>query len=158
MRSSHIAAFVVVGGGLVLLLSSQVSAEGNSMYVPTGNADFDSKVSDLADAITVAEGSPAHINNPGDLVKSFGYKTNGKFNAEGVLIFANAADGRSALLSECQLICSGKAAATPNGPQTSWTQLAQIYAGTAGAANWARNVADELGVDVNSNIGDWVQS
>lgn len=158
MRSAHIAVFVAAGGGLLLLLSSQVQAEGNGMFSLSGDPKFDGKVSDLADAITVAEGSPKNINNPGDLVKSFGYKTTGTYNAEGVLKFANAQDGRNALMIECQFICAGKAKATPNGLQTSWTQLAQIYAGPAGAANWAQNVADELGVDVNSNIGDWMQS
>jgi hypothetical protein len=143
---------IVLFGGLgLVLLASAASAKED---VPGASQNVNTKIQDLATAITQAEGSPAHINNPGDLVRDFGYPTAGIFNSAGVLIFKSPVDGAAALLKQSALICTGQSSTILK----SFTiyQMAVKYTGGDNASEWATSVADSLGVDVSTTLESWL--
>ena len=104
----------------------------------------------MAQAIQVAEGSPAEWNNPGDLTASFGYPTNGTGNSAGVLIFVNCEDGWNALYKQLEAIvnCTSSHYSTDQ----TLAQMGLTYSG--GDPNWAKNVAASLGVSTDTQLGD----
>jgi hypothetical protein len=152
-------ALVGVGGVGAYLLYKRF-AEGNVdvSQVAQAPSDFIGK---LAQAITIAEGSPAEWNNPGDLTQgdASGYDLqrdgNGNLlvNSAGVVRFVNQADGVNALYRKLQRIQAG--ASRVYSTAMSIAQFAQIYTGGDNADSWANNVASFLGLDPNGNsVGD----
>jgi hypothetical protein len=112
----------------------------------------------LAQAIAVAEGSPADWNNPGDLTKTFGFNASaGPQNADGVLKFDTIQDGVGALYAQLSLILNGGSMYSTN------TSLSDFGASYAGDPNWAGNVASAYSnisgtpVSTDSSLGDLLQ-
>jgi hypothetical protein len=98
-------------------------------------------------AIALAEGYnqgagviPYDYNNPGDLTddaSQYGSGTNG------ITTFPTAEAGWQALYSKLQNIVSGGSSVYPS--DADWTDVGNTWSG--GDANWATNVAANLGVD-----------
>lgn len=102
----------------------------------------------VANAIALAEGSPAEWNNPGDLTISFGYPTVGVANSAGVLKFQNITDGWNALYKQLSAIVNGSSRYSLN------DSLATFGIGYSGGdPNWSANVAKALGVDPGASLG-----
>jgi hypothetical protein len=160
------ASSVIVAAGIVAigaLVVSQNSAEpgegaaGAASGSPQSPAPATSNplVSALANAIAKAEGYfssatavPVRANNPGDLV--LGDVGNGVANSAGVTIFDSLEDGWNALFNEINAILSGTSKYIS--PDMTIAQMGQVYAGPAGGAAWAANVAGALGVSVDTPI------
>jgi len=152
-------ALVGVGGvGAYLLYKRFVEGSVDPTQVVQAPNDF---VGKLAQAITIAEGSPAEWNNPGDLTgaDASGYQlqTDGDgnpiTNSAGVVRFVNLPDGVAALYRKLQRIQDG--ASRVYSTAMSLAQFAQIYTGGDNADAWANNVASFLGLDPNGNsVGD----
>jgi hypothetical protein len=129
-------------GVIVALLFAAKPVYGEDMTAAPSD-----KVKRLAEAISVAEGSPFGWNNPGDLTKSFGYATLGVGNSAGVLKFATPQDGWNALYAQLNAIILG---------QSHWsldTTLEDFGLGYSGGdSNWAVNVANQLGIDTSVTL------
>jgi hypothetical protein len=138
-----IAIIVLALVAAIILLEANL---GGSSTQPTGPS---AAIDALAAAIAVAEGSNPDWNNPGDLTKSFGFPTVGVANSAGVLKFKTSGDGWRALYAQLQLIVSGGSHWTLD------TTLADFGLGYSGGdSNWAKNVANKLGVSTDSSLGD----
>jgi hypothetical protein len=129
-------------------------SEGNVSPNPT------SKVSAIADAIERAEGygvvgtTPTRANNPGDLcVGDLGYGVIVSTGGEKITVFDTYAHGRQALEHQVTLMVTN-ASANYNTSMT-WSEIGAKYAGDQA---WAHNVANALGVSVNSTLGDYLAS
>jgi hypothetical protein len=116
----------------------------------------------FAKAVSVAEGfgPPENLatraNNPCDLTgaDAAGFQTLGVMNSEGVLHFANVADGWTAAYIKFNRMLSGRSLQYP----LIWT-LEQVGAKFSGGnPEWAINVARELGVPTTTTLEQWVQS
>lgn len=114
-----------------------------------------SKIDNLASAIAFAEGfyaaysRPARNNNPGDLTYAFGYPTMGQ---DGPFpIFATVDDGWLALKKQVSEMLDD----TSKNFKSTMTiaQIGIVYAGGDPGGNWARNVAQYLGVTTDTVIG-----
>jgi hypothetical protein len=124
------------------------------------------KLWNVCRAIAVAEGydkgpgtPPFDLNNPGDLSPGDegGCPTAGPAEFHGgsrIIHFATPTDGWNALRAKIQRIADGHSRVYR--PVWSWQKIASVYAGDS--ANWARNVAHALGVDVNSSLKDYLDS
>jgi hypothetical protein len=102
----------------------------------------------LAKAITIAEGSRAAWNNPGDLTYAFGFPTLGTANRDGVLIFQYPQDGEQALCQECSLMLNGRSHVYKL--TDTLQQVGVKYAN--GDPNWSKNVAMSLGVPESTTL------
>jgi len=113
----------------------------------------------IAQAIASAEGFgpagaiPTKANNPGDLcVGDIGYGTITSSGGEKITVFQNAPAGWQALYNQIALWING-GSRNINTSMT-WAQIGAKYAGPS--TPWAANVAAQLGVDVNSTLGDYI--
>ena len=130
---------VVLGLGIFLIVEGVVPIAPNST------------VQKIAKAIAKAEGFyvqgslPQRAHNPGDIEE--GDKGYGLIN--GKTVFASDSQGWQALYNQVQAILDGKSAYYF--PSMTIAQIGNIYSG--GDPNWGQNVADELGVDIDTPIG-----
>lgn len=123
---------------------------------PTGN-----RIWDCCRAIAVAEGynvvgsNPANLNNPGDI--SDGASTYGSefHSGSSITKFPDAVTGWQWLYTKLNNAANGKS--TVYDPSMSWNEIGAIWA-PPNATVWAANVARQLGVDVDSSLGDYVTS
>jgi hypothetical protein len=116
-------------------------------------------VNKIANAIAIAEGffnpgsRPRKNHNPGDFERDITGKGVG-FDGPYV-IYANDEDGWDALKKQVALMFEGSSIYNPN---MTISDVAYHYADgkhdPQGAANWAANVAAELGVDVDMRLID----
>lgn len=124
---------------------------------PTGDPIWD-----VCNAIAKAEGydqtsaAPFKLNNPGDLSPGdeHGFATSGPSEFHGgsyVIHFATAGDGWQALYTKISNIVQG--ASNVYDVEWTWEQIGAKYAADA---NWARNVAANLGVDPTSTLSDYI--
>jgi hypothetical protein len=126
-----VAAFFIFGGNLPIAPSTTVQK--------------------IAKAIATAEGFyvqnsiPQRANNPGDL--ELGDK--GLGTIAGKTIYSSPSAGWQALYHEVQLILDNQSRYYNSGMTIA--EVGNIYSG--GDSNWAQNVADTLGVDVETPIG-----
>jgi hypothetical protein len=108
----------------------------------------------LAGAIAVAEGfglpgaRPTRDHNPGDMTSDLIGKAVGKDGA--FVVYANDDDGWMNLYYQCDLWLSGQSAHA--GPDSTIQQIADFYTATQQSI-WANNVANHLGVSVDTPIG-----
>lgn len=118
----------------------------------------DSVVEAIARAIATAEGFfsssgtalPQRANNPGDLMLGdigFGV-INGK------TIYKTAEDGWNALYNQVRLMLTG--ASAYYNPQMTIREIAVKYTGNDNPVSWAMNVAQSLGVSIETRLGDLV--
>jgi hypothetical protein len=109
------------------------------------------QVQAIAKAIARAEGFyvqgsiPQRANNPGDL--KLGDKGYGLIDDK--TVFPSPGQGWNALYHEVQLILDNKSKYYNSGMTIA--EVGQVYSG--GDPNWAQNVADTLGVDTETPIG-----
>lgn len=113
-----------------------------------------SQVLQFAQAIKVAEGSPATWNNPGDMTESLGFPNDGPQNKDGVLKFVNLSDGWHVLYHQVWLMLTGKSAVyhltdTLEEVGLKWSN---------GDPNWSKNVAEFLGVPATTTLGQLAES
>lgn len=123
--------------------------------VPQGSTGIDA----LMQAIATAEGSlEAHPewNNPGDLTRSFGFANSGPQNADGVLAFDTLDDGWGALRAQLQYIADGNSKDYTG--TESILEMGYTWAGQSQGSAWASNVAEVLGVDPSTSIGDFLNA
>ncbi len=102
----------------------------------------------LAKAISVAEGSNPDWNNPGDMTYAHGLPTKGTVNPDGVLWFVNVDDGWKALYHEVSLMLNGRSHVYKL--TDTLQQVGQKYSN--GDPNWAKNVAEFLGVPETTTL------
>ena len=107
----------------------------------------------LANAIANAEGFgvsgaiPTRANNPGDLaLGDIGYGTLGN----GITVFPDVASGAAALENQVNKMVNGGSHVYD--PNMTIAQAGQIYSG--GDSNWAKNVAQTLGVPSSTTLAD----
>ena len=118
-----------------------------------------SKTKSIAKAIAHAEGFgisgalPTRTHNPGDL--KAGDVGNGQTN--GKTIFASDTDGWNALYKQIDLMISGKS--NYYQPSDSWRRIAQIWTGDpSDYVNWMSTVTDDLGVDPDSTLQEYIDA
>lgn len=117
----------------------------------SGSGSGNALVDAMVEGITQAENSNPAWNNPGDLTESFGFPTTGTANSAGVLIFATAAGGLSALQAQVTAIANG----TSRYSTGSVSDLAVGYTGGDNAAGWAATVAAAMGISIDTNLSDY---
>jgi hypothetical protein len=132
---------------ITLLIGVAVVGGGFAM------AGFGANVKRLAAAIVNAEGAnvtgslPNLYNNPGDLTQD----TTGKgigIGSQGLIQYASYNDGLEALYTQVQKMFDGTSAYYSS--DMTIAQVAQQYA--TDWQNWANNVANYLGVSINTPI------
>jgi len=123
------------------------------VVLATGVSGSTSQVERIARAIATAEGffvqgsRPQRNNNPGNLTATFGYQTMG---TDGPFpIFATEAAGWAALKDQIRMMLDGSSAHYQ--PTMSILEIARTYTATEQDA-WANNVANELGVSINTPL------
>ena len=114
-----------------------------------------SVVQNIARAIATAEGfyvagSRASRNhNPGDMTEDLVHRSTGH---DGIfVIFATDDDGWANLYAQIEKWLNGTSSHA--GPGTTIAQISEFYT-TTEQTSWAANVANELGVSVDTQIGD----
>lgn len=137
-------AAILMLGAVVL-----VKSIGGAMTTP------DSVVQNIAKAIAVAEGyyesgsRPARNHNPGDMTEDLIGKSVGR---DGIfVIYASDDDGWANLYAQIEKWLNGTSSHA--GPSTTIAQVSQFYT-TTDQTDWATNVANELGVSVDTRLGD----
>lgn len=143
--------FVAVAGGIYIVMQSRQFTN----WPPPPNA----AIGALAQAIAVAEGSPAAWNNPGDLTigdsQGFALQVDSNnqpvANPAGVVRFVNLSDGVTALYRKLGRIQIGGSAVYSVAMTIS--QFAQEYTGGDNADSWAATVAGELGLSPSDTVG-----
>jgi hypothetical protein len=130
---------------LVLGIAVFLFVEGVVPIAPSSTVQRIAKAIAKAEGFYVSGSVPSRAHNPGDLkLGDKGYGT-----IDGKTIFPSDSQGWQALYHEVQLILDGKSAYYQ--PSMSIADIGNIYSG--GDPNWAQNVADDLGVDVDTQIG-----
>ena len=112
------------------------------------------QVQKIAQAIATAEGfyvsgsRPQRNNNPGDMTQDLIGKSTGKDGA--FVVYANVDDGWSNLYAQIQKWLDGTSShATAT---STITDISSFYT-TNDQASWATNVANALGVSIDTQIG-----
>lgn len=140
----------VIGGVLLYLTRPKGTVTTSEEYDLGSVGQFDDKIKQMAQAIAYAEGFgvpgsvPQRANNPGDL--KVGEPT---LDGSGITLFESVDQGWNALYRQLALIVSGRSHYDLG---DSIAVMGSRYA--AGDANWARNVADFLGVSVSTPLYD----
>ena len=144
--------WLVLGAALLIMWrnsQSAVTSSPASGAQPPSAGGFSSTVQAIANAIATAEGYfasgnplPYRQNNPGDLRDSSG----------AIATYDTAADGWNALYRQVQKMLDGTSAFY--GPDQTIAQIAVTYTGADNAPSWAATVAQVLGVDPSTPIGD----
>lgn len=112
-------------------------------------------VQKIAQAIAVAEGfyvagsRPARNHNPGDMTADLIGKSVGKDGP--FVVYANDDDGWDNLYKQINLWLNG--GSSHAGPNSSISDIAGFYTTTDQSA-WAANVANHLGVSIDTSIGE----
>ena len=143
----------------MLILAAAVLVGVYLLYKSLGGVMPDVNVSDqvqkIAQAIATAEGffvsgsRPQRNNNPGDMTQDLIGKSTGKDGA--FVVYATPDDGWANLYAQVQKWLDGSSShATAN---STITEIAGFYTTTDQSA-WATNVANELGVSVDTPIGE----
>lgn len=110
------------------------------------------RIKRLALAIAQAENSPPDWNNPCDISDTFGFPNRGPMNPEDVTGFNSLTNGWLAAYHKFWLALTGKSAIYK--PTMTIAEMAVPYAGKDQAAVWAKNVAEFLGVPVDTPIAE----
>jgi len=123
------------------------------LALATGVTGSTSQVDRIAKAIATAEGffvqgsRPQRNNNPGNITASFGYPTMG---SDGPFpIFATEAAGWAALKDQIRMMLDGSSSHYQ--PTMTILEIARVYTATE-HEDWALNVANDLGVSVNTQL------
>lgn len=137
-----------------LLLGAIVLYESVSGAVSSSGSPTDSVVK-IAQAIAFAEGfyvsgsRPSRDHNPGDMTQDLIGKSTGTDGS--FVVYATDADGWANLYAQVELwLNGGSAHANSN---STITQIAGFYTTTDQTA-WAANVANQLGVSIDTPIGE----
>lgn len=140
-----------------ILISRTASGESDTLnelggYVDTSANDNTVKI---AQAIATAEGfyvdgsRPARNHNPGDMTEDLIGKATGK---DGIfVVYSNDEDGWNNLYAQINAWLNGTSRHA--GPGTTITEIAKFYT-TTQQEIWANNVAEYLGVDSSTPIGE----
>lgn len=139
---------------IVLGVAIFLAVEEGSLSISPNDA-----VQKIAKAVATAEGFyvngslPQRANNPGDL--ELGDIGNGTIN--GKTVYANVSQGWQALYGQVQAMLDNSSKIY--GPTWTIQDIANEYvSGQSGPSNdsltWAQNVADNLGVSVDTQIGE----
>lgn len=162
-----LAALILVGVGVWLYMRLKPSGElTESAGITPDPATWPrgDRLWDICRAIAHAEGydrgpgtAPWDLNNPGDLSPGdeHGYGTAGPAEFHGgsyIIHFATPADGWNAL--RLKFFNAANGYSNVYLPDMTWAQIAAKYAGDA--ANWGRNVAANLGVDLETTLNDTI--
>lgn len=114
------------------------------------NVVWPDNVQRLFAAIKSAEGSNPDWNNPLDMTISLGLPNAGPQNQDGVLKFLNLADGVYVGCHQCWLMLTGKSEIYK---LTDTLEVVGMKYSN-GDPNWAKNVADFLGVSITTTLGE----
>jgi hypothetical protein len=146
-----------MGIGTALTMIFALAGAGYILLQMTGNAadtSASSTVQRIAQAIATAEGfyragsRPARNHNPGDVQKDLIGKAiamDGPFP-----VYANDADGWANLYAQINLWLNGGSAYA--GPDSTIGDLSEFYTAND-QSSWAVNVANALGVSIDTPIG-----
>jgi hypothetical protein len=154
---------LLVAGALVVLIflfdqqsGGTVTQAITSLSWPSGDAIWD-----IARAIAKQEGfgasssnAPTRNHNPGDIsdgARTFGHDP--KVTDSQVTSFPDDATGWQWLYSKLSNVASG--ASFVYGPQMTWIEIGASWAGDPG---WPYGVAQNLGVDPESTMQDYLDS
>ena len=104
-----------------------------------------------AEGFYVADSVPARANNPGDLTDDgdvgLGFiQTSGPYGAK-ITIYASEADGWAALYRKVQRMFAGASKV-----YTLDLTIMEVAIKYAGSAEWAQNVAQQMGVDTRTTL------
>lgn len=144
------AVLIIVFGVLIAVLVAGADIPAFGGQVPSD------KVKTIAQAIAHAEGFgvnnaiPTRAHNPGDL--KMGDIGNGAIN--GKTVFASDVDGWNALYKQIDLMVSGGSAYYT--ATDSWRRIAQTWVGTSDYVNWLSTVTNDLGVDPDSTLQEYM--
>lgn len=131
----------IVGIGAFLIV------EGGMPIAPSTAVQKISKGIAKAEGFYVQGSIAQRANNPGDLERGdIGYGT-----ISGKTIYPSAGQGWNALYVQVQAMLNGTSAYY--NPSMSISEIAPIYTGNDNATAWAQNVADSVGVDPDTQIG-----
>jgi hypothetical protein len=143
--------------GIDTSLSDLASETGGA----NAGANPSAPVQAIATAIASAEGYgppgniPTKANNPGDLcLGDLGSGTITSSGGEKITVFPTSDAGWQALYSQVSLMCNNQSGNYNTG--MTWAQIGAKYAGAN--TPWGQNVANALGVDVNSTLGDYLNA
>ena len=144
----------IAGAVLAYILFNEYQSPGGGIAALIGPSQ---PVMALASAISVAEGFgetnaiPTRANNPGDIT-DVGQNLPGDTGqrlGQNIIVFATVTDGWNALYAQCQRMLSGT---DPLYPASDTLQAAGgTYANDP--VNWPANVASQLGVSINTTLG-----
>lgn len=135
--------------------------EGDVTQSATAGASPSPQCLAIAQAIAAAEGFgipgtvPTRANNPGDLC--LGDLGNGVITSSGgeqITVFPDAATGWSYLYNQVNLMINNQS--SNYNTSMTWAQIGAKYAGPN--TPWGANVAAQLGVDVNSTLGSYLNA
>jgi hypothetical protein len=142
---------VIIAAAILLAAFAMYEAFGSLMK----STATDATVQKIAQAIAFAEGfyvtgsRPARNNNPGDMTQDLIGKSTGKDGP--FVVYATVNDGWANLYAQIELwLYGGSSHATS---QSTITQIAGFYTTTDQSA-WATNVANQLGVSIDTQIGE----
>lgn len=147
------AVLIIVFGVLIAVV---VAGSSNPAF---GGILTSDKVKAIAQAFAHAEGFgedpnnlPTRTHNPGDLkLGDIGNGTQG-----GKTVFASDSDGWAALYKQINLMISGESAYYK--PTDTWRRIAQTYVGTSDYVNWLNTVTDDLSVDPDSTLQEYMDT
>jgi hypothetical protein len=129
------------------------------LSVPSGMPS--AKIQQIANAIAAAEGYgpagniPTKANNPGDLcLGDVGYGTITSTGGEKITVFPDITTGWNKLYNQIALWISG--GSQYYNTSMTWAEIGAVWAGPN--TPWGQNVANALGVDVNSTLSDFLNS
>jgi hypothetical protein len=142
---------LIMAAAVVLAAFAVYEAFGHLMKSTT----TDATVQKIAQAIAFAEGfyvtgsRPARNNNPGDMTQDLIGKSTG--NDGPFVVYATVEDGWANLYAQIELWLYGGSSHASS--QSTITQIAGFYTTTDQSA-WATNVANQLGVSIDTQIGE----
>ncbi|HMD54306.1 MAG TPA: hypothetical protein VKJ65_07155 [Phycisphaerae bacterium] len=144
----------LAGAVIAYVLFNEYQNPGSGLAVLTGPSQ---PVMALAKAISVAEGFgeagaiPTLANNPGDITdvgQNLPGDTGQRLGA-GIIVFATATDGWNALYAQATRMLSGTDSLYP--ASDTLQAVGGVYANDP--VGWPANVAAQLGVSINTTLG-----
>lgn len=106
-----------------------------------------------AEGYNVAGSNPAVLNNPGDISDGssvYGFESH---SGSSITKFPDAPTGWQWLYTKIENAANGLSSVYD--PSMSWREIGSVYA-PPNAETWASNVANNLGVDSDSSLGDYI--
>lgn len=132
---------VILGAAIFLIV------EGGLPIVPSTAAQKIAKAIARAEGFYAQGSLPQRANNPGNLERGdIGYGM-----ISGKTIYPSPGQGWNALYAQVQAMLDGSSQYYD--PTMTISDIAPIYTGNDNSISWAQNVADSLGVDVDTPIG-----